>query len=120
MEKYEVAQAHLKKAEVTFKEEQEHSAKKKADLQARQTVLQKQLIEEKERKAQAEAKIEPDMLGRYQRLYKSKQEAVIVAARHQVCSGCHMKLTTQTWVSVKKGDALVSCDNCSRLLFCDE
>ncbi|MGH8047174.1 MAG: C4-type zinc ribbon domain-containing protein [Chthoniobacterales bacterium] len=35
---------------------------------------------------------------------------------HEVCTGCHTKVTTQTSLAVKADKVLVHCPNCGRIL----
>jgi predicted nucleic acid-binding Zn-ribbon protein len=65
-------------------------------------------------------KIEEDLLGRFERLFASKGDAAIVALEHEVCTGCHMKVTTQTAHRVKNGKEIVSCEQCGRILYAAE
>ena len=44
-------------------------------------------------------------------------DAAIVALEHEVCTGCHMKVTTQTAHHVKNGKEIVSCEQCGRILY---
>lgn len=60
--------------------------------------------------------VEEDLLDIYNRLFASKQEAV-VALEHGVCMGCHMTLTTQTMVRVKGNREIVNCEQCGRILY---
>ena len=62
-------------------------------------------------------KIDEDLLGRFERLFKSKGDAAVVAIEHGVCTGCHMKVTTATAAQVKAGKEIVSCENCGRILY---
>ena len=60
-----------------------------------------------------------DVLTRYRRILKSKGDVAVVAVEHGSCTGCHMKLTTQTANSARREDALAACENCGRLLYAD-
>ena len=62
-------------------------------------------------------KIDEDLLGRFERLFASKGDAAIVALEHEVCTGCHMKVTTQTAHRVKNGKEIVNCEQCGRILY---
>ena len=62
-------------------------------------------------------KIDEDLLGRFERLFASKGDAAIVALEHEVCTGCHMKITTQTAHRVRNGKEIVSCEQCGRILY---
>jgi len=62
-------------------------------------------------------KIDEDLLALFERLFKSKGDAAVVAIEHGVCTGCHMKVTTATAAQVKVGKEIVSCENCGRILY---
>ena len=95
----------------------ESIARQTKDLEAKSTTLQSQLEELSKERAEIAAKIDEDLLSRFERLFKSKGDAVVVALDHEVCTGCHMKVTTQTAHRVKAGKEIVSCENCGRILY---
>ncbi len=75
-----------------------------------------QLKEIEAERAKLAADIDEDLLDIYNRLFTSKHEAV-VALEHDVCMGCHMKVTTQTVVRVKGNREIVHCEQCGRILY---
>lgn len=75
-----------------------------------------QLKEIEADRAKLAAEIDEDLLDIYNRLFTSKHEAV-VALEHDVCMGCHMKVTTQTVVRVKGNREIVHCEQCGRILY---
>lgn len=87
------------------------------DLESKSTTLESRLEELTKERAEIAGKIDEDLLGRFERLFKSKGDAGIVALEHEVCTGCHMKVTTQTAHRVKAGKEIVSCENCGRILY---
>jgi predicted nucleic acid-binding Zn-ribbon protein len=110
------------KAELGAEEKQaatvkESIARQTKDIEAKSTTLQSQLEELTKQRAEIAGKIEEDLLSRFERLFKSKGDAVIVALAHEVCTGCHMKVTPQTAHRVKAGKEIVSCENCGRILY---
>jgi len=88
-----------------------------ADLEAKSKALQSRLEELTKERAEVAGKIDEDLLGRFERLFASKGDAVVVALEHEVCTGCHMKVTTQTAHRVKAGKEIVSCEQCGRILY---
>lgn len=56
----------------------------------------------------------------YERLLKNKKDRVIVPIENRTCSGCHILLTPQAENLVRKGDRLVFCEHCSRVLYWPE
>ena len=87
------------------------------DLETKSNTLQSRLEELAKQRAELSGKIDEDLLGRFERLFKSKGDAVVVPLEHDVCTGCHMKVTTQTTHQVRAGKEIVSCENCGRILF---
>jgi predicted nucleic acid-binding Zn-ribbon protein len=95
----------------------ESVARQTADLEAKSQALQSRLEELTKERAEIAGKIDEDLLSRFEGLFKSKGDAVVVALEHEVCTGCHMKVTTQTAHRAKAGKEIVSCENCGRILY---
>ena len=95
----------------------ESVARQTADLEVKSKILESRLEELTKERAEIGGKIDEDLLGRFERLFKSKGDAVVVPLEHEVCTGCHMKVTTQTAHRAKAGKEIVSCDNCGRILY---
>ena len=87
------------------------------DLDEKSKVLQSRLEGLTKERSELAGKIDEDVLGRFERLFNSKGDAAVVALDHEVCTGCHMKVTTQTAHRVKAGKEIVSCENCGRILY---
>jgi predicted nucleic acid-binding Zn-ribbon protein len=95
----------------------ESIARQTADLDEKSEALQLRLEELTRERADLAGKIDEDLLGLFERLFKSKGDAAVVAIEHGVCTGCHMKVTTATAAQVKVGKEIVSCENCGRILY---
>jgi len=92
-------------------------ARQTDDLDEKSKALDSQLQGLMTERSHLATKIDEDLLGRFERLFKSKGDAAVVAIEHGVCTGCHKKVTTATAASVKAGKEIVSCENCGRILF---
>jgi uncharacterized protein len=92
-------------------------ARQTADLDEKSKALESQLQGLTMERSNLATKIDEDLLARFERLFKSKGDAVVVAIEHGVCTGCHMKVTTATAAGVKAGKEIVSCENCGRILY---
>ena len=92
-------------------------ARQTADLDEKSKALDSQLQGLMTERSNLATKIDEDLLALFERLFKSKGDAAVVAVEHGVCTGCHMKVTTATAASVKAGKEIVSCENCGRILF---
>jgi predicted nucleic acid-binding Zn-ribbon protein len=106
--------AHEEKKAAAVKES---IARQTADLEEKSKALESRLEELTRERVELAGKIDEDLLARFERLFKSKGDAAVVAIEHGVCTGCHMKVTTATAAEVKAGKEIVSCENCGRILF---
>ena len=95
----------------------ESTARQMADLEEKGKTLETRLNELTVERTELAGRIDEDLLGRFERLFASKGDAAIVALDHEVCTGCHMKVTTQTAHRVKNAKEIVSCEQCGRILY---
>jgi predicted nucleic acid-binding Zn-ribbon protein len=95
----------------------ESIARQMTDLEEKAKTLETRLTELTAERTEAAGKIDEDLLGRFERLFASKGDAAIVSLEHEVCTGCHMKVTPQTAHRVKNGKEIVSCEQCGRILY---
>jgi predicted nucleic acid-binding Zn-ribbon protein len=113
--KVEVA-AEEKKASVS----RDSIGRQMADLEQKGKTLEGRLNELTAERSELAGKVEEDLLERFERLFGSKGDAAVVALEHEVCTGCHMKVTTQTAHRVRNGKEIVSCEQCGRILYAAE
>ena len=120
-----MVEADTLKAQLAAEEKQTVSAKQSiarqmANLESKETTLATRLEELKKERDELSATVDEDLLERFNRLFASKGDAAVVALEHDVCTGCHMRVTTQTAVRVKGGKEIVSCEQCGRILYFPE
>jgi predicted nucleic acid-binding Zn-ribbon protein len=92
-------------------------ARQTVDLDEKSKALESQLQGLTTERSNLATKIDEDLLAGFERLFKSKGDAAVVAIEHGVCTGCHMKVTTATAAGVKAGKEIVNCENCGRILY---
>lgn len=61
--------------------------------------------------------IDESWLSRYTRIFNNKGDYALVPVDGGTCGGCHMKVPPQLVQDAKRGDAMVSCSYCGRLLY---
>ena len=61
--------------------------------------------------------MDEDILFKFERIIKNKSGLGIVPVLSGVCSGCHMTLPAQFANDVRRGDEILFCPYCSRILF---
>jgi len=95
----------------------ESISRQMADLEEKSKTLETRLAELTNERAALVKQIDEDLLGLFDRLFASKGDAVIVPLEHEVCTGCHMKVTIATAMRAKTGKEIVSCENCGRIVY---
>ncbi|MDQ6655321.1 MAG: C4-type zinc ribbon domain-containing protein [Verrucomicrobiota bacterium] len=120
MEQTEKLKGEVAEEEKKTASARESVARQLSDLEGKGTALRGQLQELQSERAGIAAKVDEDVLDRYQRLFASKRDAAVVGLEHEVCTGCHMKITPQTAHRVKSGRELVSCEQCGRILYWED
>jgi predicted nucleic acid-binding Zn-ribbon protein len=115
-------QAEKIKVEVGTEEKKTGAAKESLsrqlnDLDEKSKTLTGRLEELKKERSELAANIDEDLLDRFDRLFVSKGDAAVVALEHDVCTGCHMRVTTATAMQVRAGKEIVSCEQCGRILY---
>lgn len=115
-------EAESLKPEITSAE-QTHAADKSkyegqiSNLGEKESNLKTRISEMESARQQAAGEVDEDLLDRYDRLFQTKNAAAVVALEHDVCTGCHMKVTTQTSVELRAEKSIISCPQCGRILF---
>ena len=92
-------------------------ARQMKDLDEKGATLEGQLNQLTAERTEIAAKVEEELLSLFERLFVSKGDAAVVALEHEVCTGCHMKVTAQTAHRVKNGKEIVNCEQCGRILY---
>lgn len=103
-----------------------HSALKD-ELAAKQDGLKAKIGEAQEKldkldaqRAEATAKISSPVFMRYEFIRSRLEHPVIVSVKNGICSGCHISVPPQTYIELQRGQQILSCPNCQRLIFWDE
>jgi hypothetical protein len=86
-------------------------------LNQREENLKQELAELTAGRAQLAAAVDDSTRSRYERIFKSKGENVVVSVEHSACGGCHMKLPTQIVTNCRAQGEIVGCPNCGRILY---
>lgn len=119
MEQAEKLKIAISEAEKEFAAAKTKIQQQRDDLEAKEKTVRARLSEiETERNALSE-KVDEDLLYDYDRIFTNKETAV-VPLEHEVCMGCHMKMTAQISVRVRGAKSIVNCEQCGRILYHEE
>jgi hypothetical protein len=117
MEEAESLKPQISSAEQTYAADKAKYEAQISSLGEKESNLKARISELDESRQAAAAEMDEDLLERYDRLFQTKNAFAVVALEHEVCTGCHMKVTTQTSVELRAEKAIISCPQCGRILF---
>ena len=66
------------------------------------------------------AQIDAVSLKLYERVHEKYMMDPVIPLKGNTCSGCFMQVGPQVFVTLKKGDALVRCPGCGRIVYLNE
>ncbi len=89
----------------------------KAALADKEVRLKRELTELKSDYDRLSAAVEEGVREKYIRLRKQRGATTVVGIDRGICGGCHMKLPMQEVLSCQAHQEIVTCPNCSRILY---
>lgn len=105
----------------------EREAKQKAasaSLEEARRAYEEEVVRRKEelsrlraRREEIASTISPEMLSTYERVRKARGGLAVVPIRNESCSGCFAKLRPQRMNELLLGNAIIRCEQCSRILY---
>ncbi len=117
MEETESLQPAVAEAERAHREESEKLETQISELGKKKANVEASVAELVASRPALTEGIDEDLLDQYDRIFKGKHGTAIVELDGGNCTGCHVKVTTQTVLAVKASKAIVHCPNCNRLLY---
>lgn len=115
----------LDKAEASLNERADEIATLNSDREARLKAFDEetqqqseQLVAARSERDQVFANLPKAMSAMYSRISARIRDGVAVAeARNRSCTACFMTLRPQVMAEVRRGEEIITCDNCGRILY---
>jgi predicted nucleic acid-binding Zn-ribbon protein len=116
MEQSEALDSAVKAADTALKTEQKHVEAQKVHAQDRSASNLKELaVHQTERKTISD-EMTPSFHKEYERLRKKTKNSPIADATEGRCDLCQMSLRPQFFQDLRKGDKIMFCESCGRIL----
>jgi len=117
MTESEPLERNVKSAEAALKQEKTQVEAEKSQARERTAKDQRELDELSTERKSIAAQITPSVLGSYERIRKMRRGVAIAEAVDGRCSQCHMSLRLQFFQDLKRGERVMQCESCNRILF---
>jgi len=109
-------QKHVQEAAARLEGEKARVA---AEIKRLQDERQKDLGErerQQARRKEVAALLSESVLALYERIRTNRSGVAVVEARDGLCTACNVRLRPQVYNDVRRNDAVLTCENCSRIL----
>ena len=117
MSESEPLDLNVKAAEKALAEEKKQVEAEKARARERTAVDQKELDQLRKDRVESVAKLPPASLSAYERIRKKWHGIVVAEATSGRCSACQIVLRPQFIQDLRRGDQLMFCESCGRILY---
>ena len=98
------------------KEEEERKNIAK-DVESKMEDLEKERALVYDKKSKLTAGINQKVLSFYEKIRKWAKNTAVVPVKKQACYGCFMRIYDKTYLSILRGDEIVTCPHCGRILY---
>ena len=117
MDEREKCQSILDESEKEFAQIDEQVKAEQAQVEQQSTEDRALLEEYESRQEEIGRTLDPALLDRFRRISKMNNGSAVSRASDQVCMGCFMNVPPQLYIEVQRGERLISCPQCSRILY---
>ncbi len=96
---------------------QNQADEEKERLGGTERKIEAKLVKLRSRRTSLTSQLEPSTLSTYERIRRRGGGLAFVAVRERRCSACKMVVPHQIYVHLRKGDDILGCESCGRLLY---
>jgi predicted nucleic acid-binding Zn-ribbon protein len=115
MSQVEEIEANIKTAAVEIERLKREWEQRQETLGQRKGEIETVLTKLRRDRNGLEQQIDPEALNTYERIKRTRGQAVVKVERGK-CQGCHITVPTSQWQKAKAGD-LILCNSCYRILY---
>ena len=96
----------------------------KEQIETEQKEIEKKSADDRElleeylaRQADIGKTLDPSLLTKFAKISKMNDGLAVVGVKNEVCLGCFMNIPPQLYIEVQRCNSLISCPQCSRILY---
>lgn len=117
MSESEPLERNVKTAEGALKQEKSQVEAEKQQARERTAKDQRELDELNAERTSIATQITPNVLSAYERVRKMRRGIGVAEAVDGRCSQCHIALRLQFFQDLKRGERVMQCESCNRIIY---
>ncbi|SYZ74193.1 conserved hypothetical protein [Candidatus Zixiibacteriota bacterium] len=116
VERLEKLESDVKDFEVKGKEIQDRNSRELKSLQEKMDSVGSKIKVKEEERSNITVRVPKRTMSVYEMVRKSRGGTVVVPVRKRACGACYKALPPHRIQEIKRGDHIITCDNCGRML----
>ncbi len=120
LEDIQVHQEKMEELSTQMESVREELALSQSTLDSEMEKINKRISQLEKSRKKACANVPVPILSRYNFIRDRLNNPVIVSVKRGVCTGCYISIPPQSFIEIQKGEQILSCPNCQRLIFWEE
>jgi len=117
LEELEASGTVLKGKEEELKKFEMDWGDKRKEIEEELARLEQGLEEASELRVNIAAQLDGDLIERYELIFSRRGGTAVVAVAEGICQGCYMNIPPQLCNEIIKGERLILCPSCHRILY---
>jgi predicted nucleic acid-binding Zn-ribbon protein len=107
----------IKAAEKALAEEKVKVGEERTARQQQVKVMEGEIAELTNSRAKVVAEMSREAIALFEHVSRARKGHAVAEARDGHCTSCHVRLRPQVFNEVRKGEKLLQCESCSRILY---
>lgn len=107
----------IKAAEKALAEEKTKVNEERSTRQQQASRMEAEIAELTSARAKIVAEMSREAVALFEHVSRARKGHAVAEARDGHCTACHVRLRPQVFNEVRKGDKLMQCESCSRILY---
>lgn len=120
MTELEELTAKIEAGTETSEEERQTKQAEIEELSSKLKIIEDRIEREQMERRKVTERMRKRLLADYERIRKAKGGVTVARVMRQACGGCFTRLPPQFVAELRKGDRILHCENCGRILVWDE
>lgn len=116
MEEEEQAQGERREAEAALKTAEQEASAHRVEIDRREAEVTAEAEAVQAERETLMTRLGSQVRGRYERIHASRDGRAVVPISKSACGGCYRAQPPQVLQEARRGDRVLSCDGCGRLL----
>jgi len=117
LEQGESVDGGLRTVEEELREIEERARAHAEESKGRLAELHSEIESERAERERIAALLKPNVRKRYEQVFERRAGLAVVEMIRDICTGCHMAVPPQMANEIRKGQSLIACPSCHRILF---